>query len=493
MRCGAQEPTGTAKVLAAAAAESADADEGGGSGEQWMEVLHALCEERPGSVPDCEFFINKRDYPHLKVNADAGVAVEPYGFIFNHDDRNPGADIALDREEHSSYAPIMSFYCATPDRFADLPFPSSEDWEAATGLIFPPTFKRESDRRTGERKFTQTPRDLFTESNFRKFDKPWEEKRPTALFRGTATGGGITEDTNQRLKAAALSHRWLRQSNHEKKVDGTYEPPPLLDAAITGWNKRDKKTHMGVMNCIAHKNFPFDGGKQMYVPIYEQSAYKYLLYIDGHCAACRYAFMMRLGSVILKVESRIVADRMWYFPLLRPWVDHVPIAPDLSDLAEKIEWCRAHDDECRAIAEAAKQIYNQYVHKAGILDYLEAVTHEIAKRWEYPPGWWQRAAPLSEPPNISFAGPSTYSCVTRPCDQHTSKHCLRCLEEREHDDIHLKEAAAIIRDEEVSSAGVELRRSAPVLSSLQPKKKKRVMKPKKKSSGEGPKRRGGPP
>ena len=44
MRCEAQEPTGTAKVLAAAAAESADADEGGGSGEQWMEVLHALCE-----------------------------------------------------------------------------------------------------------------------------------------------------------------------------------------------------------------------------------------------------------------------------------------------------------------------------------------------------------------------------------------------------------------------------------------------------------------
>jgi len=40
----------------------------------------------------------------------------------------------------------------------------------------------------------------------------------------------------------------------------------------------------------------------MYVPIYEQSAYKYLLYIDGHCAACRYAFMMRLGSVILKVK-----------------------------------------------------------------------------------------------------------------------------------------------------------------------------------------------
>ena len=28
-------------------------------------MLHELCGSR--HVPDCEFFINKRDYPHLKV------------------------------------------------------------------------------------------------------------------------------------------------------------------------------------------------------------------------------------------------------------------------------------------------------------------------------------------------------------------------------------------------------------------------------------------
>lgn len=77
----------------------------------------------------------------------------------------------------------------------------------------------------------------------------------------------------------------------------------LLDAAITGWNRRDKKIAGQPMLCLDPRAFPFEGGKKMYVPIYEQSAYKYLLYIDGHCAACRYAFMMRLGSVILKVRK----------------------------------------------------------------------------------------------------------------------------------------------------------------------------------------------
>lgn len=113
-----------------------------------------------------------------------------------------------------------------------------------------------------------------------------------------------------------------------------------------------------------------------FVPIYEQARYKYLIYVEGHCAACRYSFLMRLGSVILKVtrrrahahtdeekegqhlrglvvhllpacarcccwwwqvESQCVADQMWYFPLLRPYVDHVPVKADLSDLEEKIE------------------------------------------------------------------------------------------------------------------------------------------------------------
>ncbi|RYY75909.1 hypothetical protein EON63_18940 [archaeon] len=52
----------------------------------------------------------------------------------------------------------------------------------------------------------------------------------------------------------------------------------------------------------------------------------------------RYGFMMSLQSVILKVESRGVAGQMWYFPLLKPYVDHVPVRPDLSNLREVWIW-----------------------------------------------------------------------------------------------------------------------------------------------------------
>ena len=78
--------------------------------------------------------MNKRDYPQLKFNDTLGP-VEPYGFIFDKDDRDPSQDIKLDQNNFKSYAPILSFYSS--DRFADIPFPTSEDWEVATGMVFP--------------------------------------------------------------------------------------------------------------------------------------------------------------------------------------------------------------------------------------------------------------------------------------------------------------------------------------------------------------------
>jgi uncharacterized membrane protein YgcG len=106
--------------------------------------------------------------------------------------------------------------------------------------------------------------------------------------------------------------------------------------------------------------------------------------------------MMLLGSVILKVDSKCVADQMWYFPLLKPFFDHVPVKADLSDLKEKIEWCRAHDAECRQIAANALEVYKSFVSKDAILDYMQTVFVEVARRSHSAPVW-ASAAPEAEP------------------------------------------------------------------------------------------------
>lgn len=391
-------------------------------------MLGEACRER--EIPDCEFFLNKRDYPQLKVNVPSGVPVEPYGFIYDKDDRDPDQDVALaDEHKFPSYAPIVSFYAAAPDRFTDVPWPSSEDWEAACGLVFPHTFMHTRDAQ-GNIEMNGNPRDLFTEANFRKFERSWDDDRvATAFFRGTATGGGTTPENNQRLKVAYLSHIW--------KVDpvkGGEEP--YLDAAIVGWNLRDKKIADSPMTFLRPKNFEFTAGRQHFTPIYEQSKYKYLVYVDGHCAACRYGFMMRLGSVILKVAPRQVADRMWYFPLLKPYHDHVPVKADLSDLEEKIRWCREHDDECRKIGENAKLFYEKYVARSALLDYVEMSCKNIAKRYVDPPKWWEPPPAEEPPPKLRKPDVPCYE------DRQTGKSrlCTRCQEDEEAEFKELEQA-----------------------------------------------------
>ena len=125
-----------------------------------------------------------------------GIPVEPYGFIFDRDDRDPTQDVPLLRNNYKSYAPIMSFYSS--ERFADIPIPPSEDWEAVTGAVFPSSYiyhrARRSKKKTNKNDDVDDdkideievaePRDLFTAANLQKFQKPWKEKIPTAFFRG---------------------------------------------------------------------------------------------------------------------------------------------------------------------------------------------------------------------------------------------------------------------------------------------------------------------
>lgn len=408
-------------------------------GDQFLsplrDMLAEACNQR--QLPDCEFFLNKRDYPQLKVNVEKGIPVEPYGFIFDKDDRDPSQDVDL-VEEHKfkTYAPIVSFYAAAEDRFTDIPWPSSEDWEGACGLVFPQTFITFENDEQGLPKF-KNPRDLFTEANFRKFERGWDDGRvATAFFRGTATGGGTSIDNNQRVKVAHLSHQW--KDDPEKGGE-----EPFLDAAIVGWNKRDKKIAECPMTFLRETDFAFTAGKHHFTPIYEQSKYKYLVYVDGHCAACRYGFMMRLGSVILKVAPRQVADRMWYFPLLQPYVDHVPVAPDLSDLEEKIRWCRENDDKCREIASNCTKFYEKYVARSALLDYVEMVTKHISKRQIDPPTWWTSPPPEQPPPTLNKPDAKCYEDRSSG----NSRFCARCQHEIDAEQQELNAMEAIAADE----------------------------------------------
>jgi hypothetical protein len=375
-------------------------------------LLETLCKER--EIPDCDFFYNKRDHPQLRKDQ-----TEPYDFLFDT------KGVALPQHvKFSVMTPFVSFYCS--NNFADLPIPTTEEWKAAVGQVIPDTTME----------FKNEPSDLYLETNLRKFFVDWKDKINTAFFRGAATGGGVTVEDNQRLALAALCVKWKEQKGNNSDL--------LLDAGITKWNVRDKKMFGKPMTFLRAKTPEVQRLSGDYVQMYKQGKFKYLIYVQGHCAANRYAFLMRLGSVILRVQSTCEASELWFFPLLQaqdctattetltpPGADHISIAADLSDLEEKILWCRQHDEICQQIAKNALFKYEQFIGREAILDYWQMLLVEIGNKFSNftIPNWM----------NLTSTNHFIHGNVIVPphlphglgCNNTTHEDCVRCRVKRE--------------------------------------------------------------
>lgn len=83
---------------------------------------------------------------------------------------------------------------------------------------------------------------------------------------------------------------------------------------------------------------------------------KFAIDIDGHTNTWSNLLVRMLhGCCVLKVQSQF-GFTQWYYDELRPFEHYVPVAADMSDFAERIDWVRSHDREARAIAERGQAL-----------------------------------------------------------------------------------------------------------------------------------------
>lgn len=280
------------------------------------DMFRTLCRER--SLPDIDFFLNKRDFPILTRDG-----TEPYNHLYS------SRSVPMEKQ-YDLYAPIFSV-SSIPNMYADILIPTYEDWMRVvyqnSGKIFPNEGKAYP-------KIEQTP---------------WHLKIKKAVFRGSSTGAGTREETNKRLRALQIS---------EQNTD-------ILDVGITKWNTRPRNHESEVyLQTIERDVYPIS---RKLTP-QEQSEYAYILHIEGHVAAFRLSYELSFGSVILMVDSDW---KLWFSRMLMPWVHYVPVKSDLSDLIEKVQWCKENDNKCVEIAKEALEFYNTYLSMNGVLDYLQ--------------------------------------------------------------------------------------------------------------------------
>lgn len=247
------------------------------------------------------------------------------------------------KNKYQSFIPILNI--GSHQKFADLPIPTNDDWELITNKTF-----------------LGSCRNLY--HNF-KINQNYDSKINTAIFRGSATGCGTIIKNNPRLKAAYLTQKLYKHPNYgiNNKNDGVL----YLDARITKFSSKVKKHYSEeYINFINPDKLKLYLSKKL--TINSISNYKYILSIEGNIAAFRLSLELSYNSVILLVKSDFY---IWYQPLLKPWIHYVPIKQDLSDLIQKIDWCKKNDKKCKKIANNALIFYKTYINLNSIQDYLE--------------------------------------------------------------------------------------------------------------------------
>jgi hypothetical protein len=302
-----------------------------------------------GNIQDAVFCINKRDYPQYKYNKTLNKLVEPYGFIYDANDHDPRQDVPLTLTlQPEDLLPMYSFYSG--ERFLDRLLPPTEDYEACTRRVYLPDYiYKPQMSRTSIRDLTTavpTTTELLS------------SKKSKAFFRGSCTGSGRTYFTNQRLRLFTFA----------EQVGGSSSS--FLDVRCTSLNDKRLRKHYSEPMGYISTSVVFPVSDTFYVPMSEQIRNKYLLYVEGHCAACRLGIMLSSGCVILKVRSSTVASELWFTSKLKPFEHYIEIREDLSDLQETIEYLETNPDVAQDLAQNARKFWEDNLSHDALISYV---------------------------------------------------------------------------------------------------------------------------
>ena len=160
---------------------------------------------------------------------------------------------------------------------------------------------------------------------------PWAEREAKVFWRGSSTGQPF------------LHHNQLPFLPRYKLCQAARSIGPICDAKMVAVVQAANAHEHDLIVEHLKSNGLFGSYERME----DMHRYKFIIDIDGNANAWNFLARMRLGCCILRVESEW---HQWFANRFVAWKHFVPVRADLSDLAEKVDWCLSHDAEASIIA-----------------------------------------------------------------------------------------------------------------------------------------------
>jgi tetratricopeptide (TPR) repeat protein len=182
---------------------------------------------------------------------------------------------------------------------------------------------------------------------FSKRSLPWLDRRPVAMWRGGTTGVKKSQKEWRSLERIRLCEAARRSCVPELFDVGLSSIVQFSDPAVI-------------------KEIEDSGFLANFIPSDTWQSYRYLIDIDGNSSPWSNLFQKLLtGSTVVKVES-YRGIQQWYYDLLEPWKNYVPVSPDLGDLEDKVRWLSTHDHVAQSIGQAGLALAGQLTFAAEL-------------------------------------------------------------------------------------------------------------------------------
>lgn len=192
----------------------------------------------------------------------------------------------------------------------------------------------------------------------------WHERKPVAFWRGSTTG---------RIPDPVLGWRSLPRV---RLCEIARAHSDIMDAGIS--------EVVQLPSAEARKQALESGLLAKFVPPTEFPRFRYQIDIDGNSNSWPGLFQKLLtGSPVLKVASA-AGYRQWYYDRLVPWVNYVPVREDMSDLVEKIEWLKAHDEDARKIGERGRLLAEELDYRTEVQRAVGTIAAAIRYAGRFP-------------------------------------------------------------------------------------------------------------
>ena len=199
---------------------------------------------------------------------------------------------------------------------------------------------------------------------------PWQMKFPEIVWRGSPTGCVLLDDGHFMSAFDLVRHLSGKADAQSELIVKTFGDRAFNEIAnehlsrfiavsryADTFNFRFVDSIFGVsedyFTYLADCGYQF--GSKMRIS--EINCYKYHLVLEGNDAGTQINWALSSGSLILMPPKKFHSATTLG---LREWVHYVPLRSDLADLEERLDWCRTHDGEGRAITENARAYVAQF-------------------------------------------------------------------------------------------------------------------------------------